>query len=66
MLDVGVPELLIILAIILVVFGPGRLAGLGQALGQTIRGFRQAVQDETPPTDTTTEQKEVVDVHHHV
>lgn len=66
MLDVGIPELLIILAIILVVFGPGRLAGLGQALGQTIRGFRQAVQDETTQTNVNAEQKEVVDVHHHV
>ncbi len=50
MLDVGVPELLIILVIVLVLFGPGRVAGLGRSLGETIRGFRHAVRDETEAT----------------
>ena len=47
MSDIGVPELLIILAIAIVLFGPARIAGVGQSLGQAIRSFRHEVRDET-------------------
>jgi TatA/E family protein of Tat protein translocase len=43
----GLPELLVILVIILLVFGTSRLAGLGKGLGQAIRGFK----DEVGPGD---------------
>lgn len=46
MADIGIPELLIILAIAIVVFGPARIGGVGKSLGQAIRGFRQAVRDD--------------------
>ncbi len=49
--DIGIPELLIILAILLIVFGPSRLSGLGRALGQNIREFRSGVRDETQKTE---------------
>jgi sec-independent protein translocase protein TatA len=42
---IGVPELLIILAIALVIFGPKKLPDLGRSLGQAIRGFKEAVKD---------------------
>ncbi|QEM66896.1 twin-arginine translocase TatA/TatE family subunit [Geobacter sp. FeAm09] len=42
MFGFGVPELLIVLAIVVVVFGAGRLPELGGALGKTIRNFRKA------------------------
>jgi sec-independent protein translocase protein TatA len=38
----GVPELLIILLIIIIVFGVGKLPELGGALGRSIREFRKA------------------------
>ena len=38
---IGVPELLIGLVIIIILFGPSRLAGAGKALGEAIRGFRR-------------------------
>ena len=58
MLDIGVPELLIILAIILVIFGPGRLVGMGKALGETIHGFRHAMRDESEqPTSEHTQSR---------
>lgn len=38
----GVPELLLILAIVLVIFGANKLPGIGKALGKTIRGFKQS------------------------
>jgi sec-independent protein translocase protein TatA len=45
---IGVPELVIILAIGLLVFGPSKLAGLGKSLGEGIRGFKSALnEDET-------------------
>ena len=39
----GVPELLVILAIALLIFGPGKLADLGKGLGEGIRNFRSSV-----------------------
>jgi len=45
--DIGVPELLIILAIVIVLFGANRLKGIGSALGGSIREFKQAVRDES-------------------
>jgi sec-independent protein translocase protein TatA len=44
--DIGIPELLILLAIAIVVFGPARIGGIGKSLGEAIRGFRQAVRDQ--------------------
>ena len=44
--DIGVPELLIILAIAIILFGPARIGGIGKSLGEAIRGFRQAVRDD--------------------
>lgn len=38
---IGAPELLIILAIALLIFGPSSLPKLGKALGQTIGSFKQ-------------------------
>ena len=38
----GVPELLIILAIALVVFGASKLPAIGDALGRTIKNFKRA------------------------
>ncbi len=47
MIGLGIPELLISLAIVLVLFGPGRLSGMGSAIGQSIRSFREAVREPT-------------------
>ena len=48
--DMGIPELLIVLAIVIILFGPARLAGVGQSLGQAIRSFRSEIrQADEPP-----------------
>ena len=41
----GVTEILLILVLALVVFGGGKLAGVGKALGQSIREFKKEVKD---------------------
>lgn len=48
----GIPELLVILCIALLVFGPSKLGSLGKGLGEAIRGFRSAVNgtDKSEPT----------------
>ncbi len=45
--SIGVPELLIILAIIIVIFGANRLPGLGKGIGSAIRNFKDGIKDET-------------------
>ncbi len=42
MFGFGMPELIIILVIVLVVFGAGRLPEIGGALGKSIRNFKRA------------------------
>ncbi len=42
---IGLPELLVILAIALLVFGPRKLPDLARGLGQAIRGFKDAVRE---------------------
>ena len=41
----GVPELLIILVIALVFFGPSKLGDLGKGVGDAIRNFKGAMKD---------------------
>ena len=64
-MDIGAPELLIILAIILLLFGVGRLAKIGGELGRGIREFRRGLQGdeekqpgvEPEPADPTPQQE---------
>jgi sec-independent protein translocase protein TatA len=42
----GWPEILIILVIVVLIFGVGKVADLGPAMGNAIRGFRDAVQED--------------------
>lgn len=53
MFGIGVPELVLILIIGLVVFGPGKLPGVGKALGQSIKEFKQANADDAKTIDVS-------------
>jgi sec-independent protein translocase protein TatA len=48
-MNLGFGELLVILIIVLVLFGAGRLPQLGKGLGEAIRGFKDAVNGEERP-----------------
>jgi sec-independent protein translocase protein TatA len=43
---IGTPELVIILVVVLLIFGVGRISGVGRELGSSIKEFRRAVKDE--------------------
>lgn len=45
----GVGELLIILVIIIALFGASKIAGVGSALGGSIREFKKAVREDEGP-----------------
>jgi sec-independent protein translocase protein TatA len=42
MFGLGIPELLVILVIVVLVFGAGRLPEIGSSLGKAIKGFKEA------------------------
>ncbi len=46
---IGVTELLLVLAIVLLVFGSKKLSSLGKDLGGAIKGFRSAMKEEPAP-----------------
>jgi sec-independent protein translocase protein TatA len=52
----GPTELMLILAIILVLFGVGRIGKIASELGQGIREFRQGLSGETKPAEEPKEQ----------
>lgn len=47
--DIGAPELIIILVIVLVLFGAGRVGRVGKDLGTSIKEFRKAMNDDDAP-----------------
>ena len=46
MFDIGFPELLILLAIVILIFGPGRLAKTMSEIGKGIRSFRNSLSSD--------------------
>jgi sec-independent protein translocase protein TatA len=61
MFGLGVPELLIILLIVVVIFGASRLPQIGEGVGRGIKNFRSALReppeiDVTPSKDTEKEE----------
>ncbi len=48
--DLGIPELLIILVIVVLLFGPGRLGKIAGELGKGIRNFREGLSGKSDDT----------------
>jgi sec-independent protein translocase protein TatA len=50
--SLGLPELLVILLIVIIIFGANKLPQLGKGIGQGLRNFKESVKgDEPPPND---------------
>jgi len=50
-LGIGLPEILIVLVIVLVVFGPKRLPDLGRSLGSGMREFKDSITGKSKDDD---------------
>ena len=62
MFGLGVPELMVILVIALVIFGPSKLPQIGSGLGKAIRDFKKGVtesNDEDNPKDGQKDSKDL-------
>jgi sec-independent protein translocase protein TatA len=46
--NLGAPELIIIALVILLLFGATRLPKLGKSMGQSIKGFKQGLNEDVP------------------
>ncbi len=55
---IGVPELLLIAAVILLIFGPKRLPEIGKSIGKGLREFRSASKDFQRTLDEEPDEKE--------
>ena len=44
---IGLPELMVILVIVIVIFGANRLPQLGKGIGSAIKNFKEGLKDET-------------------
>ena len=51
-MGIGIPELLIILAIIIVIFGASRLPEIGRGIGKGIKNFKEATKDDDKPSES--------------
>jgi sec-independent protein translocase protein TatA len=59
MFGLGMSELMVILVIVLIIFGAGKLPEIGGGLGKAIRNFKEATSDEKKEKDKIEEKKNV-------
>jgi len=58
MFGIGVPELLIVLVIIIIIFGVGKLPEIGSALGKGIKNFKKSINGGESDAANTPARKE--------
>lgn len=60
-MNLGAPELIIILVIVIVLFGAGRIGRLGREMGTAVREFRRGLNDGTEKPQESSEPKNLAD-----
>jgi len=56
--NIGIPELILILAVIVVILGPGKLPELGKTLGRTVKEYWKEAHRDLPPPKSRRELRE--------
>ncbi len=59
MFGIGMPELIIILVIILIIFGAGKLPEIGSGIGKGIRNFKKATSGNLEDSPTSEEPEKI-------
>jgi sec-independent protein translocase protein TatA len=54
--NVGWPELVIVLVVVLIFFGPKRLPGVAEAIGKSLRKFKKASKDVNDEIESSTKE----------
>lgn len=60
---IGLPELLIILAVVLLIFGVGRISRVGGELGKGVSAFREGLREGQQDTDEKTPETPTAEKH---
>ncbi|MDD5006088.1 MAG: twin-arginine translocase TatA/TatE family subunit [Candidatus Omnitrophica bacterium] len=58
MFKIGLGELVVILVVVLLLFGPAKLPEIGKALGKAVREFRNALKDVNEDAEKTGKKEE--------
>ena len=58
MFGIGMPELLVVLVIVLIIFGAGKLPEIGGAIGKGIKNFKKSVREDEE-IDVTPDKKKI-------
>ncbi len=61
MFGIGMPELLVILVIVLIIFGAGKLPEIGAGLGKGIKNFKKATSEIDDDEKKRTDKKQIED-----
>ena len=57
--SIGMPELIVILVIAMIIFGPGKLPEVGSTIGKAIRGFKKAMAGPEEKSGETSEARNI-------
>ena len=56
-MHLGTPEIILIVVLALIIFGGGKVAGVGKALGQSIHDFKKSLKDDSSEKEEKSEAK---------